>query len=122
VSQTGIHVPQGEGKSLWILDQLMTFKVHQESETVEIAEAPSWPPWFPFARPLAPPRCFTAFLVAFAARNCYESLRLATAQLPRDREFPKSGAYLSRAEDGLFPRPSTGGRPRGVRALYKGVR
>jgi mannose-6-phosphate isomerase-like protein (cupin superfamily) len=38
VSQTGIHVPQGEGKYLWILDTLMTFKVHQESETVGIAE------------------------------------------------------------------------------------
>jgi mannose-6-phosphate isomerase-like protein (cupin superfamily) len=38
VSQTAIHSPQGEGRSLWILDQLMTFKVHQESETMWITE------------------------------------------------------------------------------------
>jgi len=38
-TQTAIHVPQGEGKSLWILDQRITFKVHgEESETVGIFE------------------------------------------------------------------------------------
>jgi hypothetical protein len=25
-TQTAIHVPQGEGKSMWILDQRITFK------------------------------------------------------------------------------------------------
>jgi mannose-6-phosphate isomerase-like protein (cupin superfamily) len=38
VTQTAIHVPHGKGKSLWMLDQLMTFKVHDQSETVGIAE------------------------------------------------------------------------------------
>ena len=38
MSQTAIHVPQGEGKSLWILDELLTFKVHDQSETVGIFE------------------------------------------------------------------------------------
>ena len=41
--QTGkgnaIHIPQGEGKSLWILDELLTFKVHDDqSESVGIFE------------------------------------------------------------------------------------
>ena len=35
---TAIHIPQGEGKSLWILDELLTFKVHEQSETVGIFE------------------------------------------------------------------------------------
>ena len=35
---TAIHIPQGEGKSLWILDELLTFKVHDQSETVGIFE------------------------------------------------------------------------------------
>src|SRR5215217_5308521 len=36
---TAIHIPQGEGKSLWILDELLTFKVHDDqSETVGIFE------------------------------------------------------------------------------------
>jgi mannose-6-phosphate isomerase-like protein (cupin superfamily) len=36
---TAIHDPQGEGKSLWILDQLMTFKIHgDQSETVGLFE------------------------------------------------------------------------------------
>ena len=34
VTQTAFHVPQGEGKSVWILDELLTFKVHAQSETV----------------------------------------------------------------------------------------
>jgi mannose-6-phosphate isomerase-like protein (cupin superfamily) len=39
VTQTAIHVPQGEGKSLWTLGQLLTFKVHgDQSETVGIFE------------------------------------------------------------------------------------
>ena len=38
MTQTAIHVPQGEGKSLWILDELLTFKVHDQSETVGILE------------------------------------------------------------------------------------
>ena len=39
MTQTAIHVPQGEGKSLWILDELLTFKVHEhQSETVGIFE------------------------------------------------------------------------------------
>ena len=39
MTQTAIHVPQGEGKSLWILDELLTFKVHDDqSETVGIFE------------------------------------------------------------------------------------
>jgi mannose-6-phosphate isomerase-like protein (cupin superfamily) len=35
---TAIHIPQGEGKSLWILGDLLTFKVHEESESVAIFE------------------------------------------------------------------------------------
>jgi mannose-6-phosphate isomerase-like protein (cupin superfamily) len=35
---TAIHIPQGEGKALWILDELLTFKVHHQSETVGIFE------------------------------------------------------------------------------------
>jgi mannose-6-phosphate isomerase-like protein (cupin superfamily) len=35
---TAIHIPQGEGKSLWILDELLTFKVHHQSESVGIFE------------------------------------------------------------------------------------
>jgi mannose-6-phosphate isomerase-like protein (cupin superfamily) len=36
---TAIHIPQGEGKSLWILDELLTFKVHDgQSQTVGIFE------------------------------------------------------------------------------------
>jgi mannose-6-phosphate isomerase-like protein (cupin superfamily) len=38
MTQTAIHVPQGEGKSLWMLDELLTFKVHDQSETVGIFE------------------------------------------------------------------------------------
>jgi mannose-6-phosphate isomerase-like protein (cupin superfamily) len=39
VTQTAIHVPQGEGKSLWIVGQLVTFKVHgDQSEAVGIFE------------------------------------------------------------------------------------
>jgi len=38
MTQTAIHVPQGEGKSLWILDELLTFKVHHQSESVGIFE------------------------------------------------------------------------------------
>src|SRR5215203_2985339 len=39
MTQTAIHVPQGEGKSVWILDELLTFKVHDDqSETVGIFE------------------------------------------------------------------------------------
>jgi mannose-6-phosphate isomerase-like protein (cupin superfamily) len=38
MTQTAIHVPQGEGKSLWILDELLTFKVHDQSQTVGIFE------------------------------------------------------------------------------------
>jgi mannose-6-phosphate isomerase-like protein (cupin superfamily) len=38
ITQTAIHVPQGEGKSLWILDELLTFKVRGQSETVGIFE------------------------------------------------------------------------------------
>ncbi|HSK84984.1 MAG TPA: cupin domain-containing protein [Rubrobacter sp.] len=39
ITQTAIHVPQGEGKSVWILDELLTFKVHDDqSETVGIFE------------------------------------------------------------------------------------
>jgi mannose-6-phosphate isomerase-like protein (cupin superfamily) len=38
VTQTAIHVAQGEGKSLWILDELLTFKVHDHSESVGIFE------------------------------------------------------------------------------------
>jgi mannose-6-phosphate isomerase-like protein (cupin superfamily) len=37
-TQTAIYIPQDEGKSLWILGDLMTFKVHEESETVGIFE------------------------------------------------------------------------------------
>jgi len=37
-TQTAIHIPQGEGKSIWILGDLLTFKVHEESETVGIFE------------------------------------------------------------------------------------
>jgi mannose-6-phosphate isomerase-like protein (cupin superfamily) len=37
-TQTAIHVPQGEGKSVWILDELLTFKVHDQSQTVGIFE------------------------------------------------------------------------------------
>ena len=37
-TQTAFHIPQGEGKSLWILDELLTFKVHDQSETVGIFE------------------------------------------------------------------------------------
>src|SRR5918993_3432960 len=36
---TALHIPQGEGKSLWILDELLTFKVHDDqSESVGIFE------------------------------------------------------------------------------------
>jgi mannose-6-phosphate isomerase-like protein (cupin superfamily) len=39
MTQTAIHVAQGEGKSVWILDELLTFKVHDEqSQTVGIFE------------------------------------------------------------------------------------
>src|SRR5215203_7109371 len=39
MTQTAIHVPQGEGKSVWILDELLTFKVHDDqSQTVGIFE------------------------------------------------------------------------------------
>jgi mannose-6-phosphate isomerase-like protein (cupin superfamily) len=39
VTQTAIHVPQDEGKSVWILDELLTFKVHDDqSQTVGIFE------------------------------------------------------------------------------------
>jgi len=38
MSQTAIHVAQGEGKLVWILDELLTFKVHGQSETVGIFE------------------------------------------------------------------------------------
>ncbi len=39
VTQTAIHVSQGEGKSLWILGQLVTFKIHgDQSEAVGIFE------------------------------------------------------------------------------------
>ena len=38
ITQKAIHVAQGEGKSLWILDELVTFKVHDHSETVGIFE------------------------------------------------------------------------------------
>ena len=38
MTQTAMHVPQGEGKSLWILDELLTFKVHDQSESVGIFE------------------------------------------------------------------------------------
>jgi mannose-6-phosphate isomerase-like protein (cupin superfamily) len=38
MTQTAFHVPQGEGKSLWILDELLTFKVYEQSETVGIFE------------------------------------------------------------------------------------
>ena len=38
VTYTASHLPSGERKSLWILGQLMTFKVHDESETVGIFE------------------------------------------------------------------------------------
>jgi mannose-6-phosphate isomerase-like protein (cupin superfamily) len=38
-TQTAIHVPSGEGDSLWTLGQLLTFKVHGvQSETVGIFE------------------------------------------------------------------------------------
>ena len=37
VTQTAIHVPQGEGESLWTVGQLLTFKIHSDqSETVGI--------------------------------------------------------------------------------------
>jgi mannose-6-phosphate isomerase-like protein (cupin superfamily) len=39
MTQTAIHVAQGEGKSVWILDELLTFKVDRDqSETVCIFE------------------------------------------------------------------------------------
>jgi mannose-6-phosphate isomerase-like protein (cupin superfamily) len=39
VTQTAIHVPSGEAKSLWTLGQLLTFKIHgEESENVGIFE------------------------------------------------------------------------------------
>jgi mannose-6-phosphate isomerase-like protein (cupin superfamily) len=38
MTQTAIHVPQGEGKSVWILDELLTFKVHDQSQKVGIFE------------------------------------------------------------------------------------
>jgi mannose-6-phosphate isomerase-like protein (cupin superfamily) len=39
MTQTAIHVPQGEGKLVWILDELLTFKVHDDqSESVGIFE------------------------------------------------------------------------------------
>ncbi len=38
LTHTAAHVPSDEGKSLWILGQLMTFKVYDESETVGIFE------------------------------------------------------------------------------------
>jgi hypothetical protein len=37
-TQTATHIPQGEGKSLWILVGLMAFKVHEESESVGVFE------------------------------------------------------------------------------------
>lgn len=38
-TQTAIHVPSGEGESLWTLGQLLTFKVHgDQSETVGVFE------------------------------------------------------------------------------------
>src|SRR5215218_5033368 len=37
-TQTAIYIPQDEGKSLWILGDLLTFKVHEESESVAIFE------------------------------------------------------------------------------------
>jgi hypothetical protein len=43
ITQTAIHVPQGEGKSLWILDELLTFKVHDQSETVGSSRTRSCP-------------------------------------------------------------------------------
>jgi len=38
VTYTASHLPSGERMSLWILGQLMTFKVHDESATVGIFE------------------------------------------------------------------------------------
>ena len=39
MTQTAIHVPQGEGESLWTVGQLLTFKIHSDqSETVGIFE------------------------------------------------------------------------------------
>ena len=38
ITQTAFHVPQGEGKLVWILDELLTFKVHDQSQTVGIFE------------------------------------------------------------------------------------
>ena len=38
ITQTAIHVPQGEGKSMWFADELLTFKVHDPSESVGIFE------------------------------------------------------------------------------------
>jgi mannose-6-phosphate isomerase-like protein (cupin superfamily) len=39
MTQKAIHVPQGEGKSVWILDELLTFKVDRDqSQTVGIFE------------------------------------------------------------------------------------
>ena len=39
VTQTAIHVPQGEGESLWTVGQLLTFKIQSDqSETVRIFE------------------------------------------------------------------------------------
>ena len=35
---TAIHIPPGEGKYLWILGELLTFKVQEESESVAIFE------------------------------------------------------------------------------------
>ena len=37
-TQSAIHIPQGEGKSIWILGDLLTFKVHEQSESVAIFE------------------------------------------------------------------------------------
>jgi mannose-6-phosphate isomerase-like protein (cupin superfamily) len=38
MTQTALHVPPGEGKLVWILDELLTFKVHDQSESVAIFE------------------------------------------------------------------------------------
>jgi mannose-6-phosphate isomerase-like protein (cupin superfamily) len=38
MTQTASYIPQGEGKSVWILDEVCTFKVHDQSETVGIFE------------------------------------------------------------------------------------
>ncbi len=42
-----------------------------------------------------------ALLETFVSRNCYEPLRLATANLPEN--FSKRSTYLSQAEMAYFP-------------------